>query len=1058
MAPTLKRKPDLAGKQTRTDAPITARPAVGPGLTATNPIAAYVQSLRVGKAAHARLITLLPELTKVGVLTDAVILDARRALRDLDEALDHTRELPFLADPALADQHRELQAKRDALPRAALSRFAPPPPAPTSTQLPRLTCTPSQLSFTTTYAGRSQAQSVIVRNDESIPVQIQALVASGDAFDARILGPDELDPGEATRLVVFYRPKAAGNHGASIALDTGGTAMTIAVDGVATAAPGGAHPDEMGPHTPDLAPHPAILSFAGTGHQRLEVMNASAEPVFVHSAAVVGDLAFSAHTSAGTLEPGAVLSIGVDFDHASYAGKETSVVIRSARGAIHVPVRGPRSAPFGPRFRPTLNVAPGVVEYPTVHAERLAGTDRPKVAQRPRPATISVHNRNKDPLTIASARSDAGGGAEFSVALHGRTVTVGPGARTTLEVELDPKRFGSAQETLHLIGPDGADHGSVTVRGEVLEQGSTPALPIQEAAPAGKSHDKPEAVKDARASAEHAATKWLKASTAALTRSDAVLSKDWIKYRTLTAVSPGIPLELLHGPHVVHHILGHAFGKFMVEKTPIKVLEHLAVHGAEHAAGKVLSAAGAVFMGTGAGFIVGVLLETAAVLLFNQFTEDANEAVKHAYEAGQTDGARKVGDAVVQQSDHLHRAFAKAMATANAQHGQLEGIIGRSALVADLERITRELDAVAAAVDTAKPAAGVATQDLLELWVRGRAATARSATEDTNQGLWRDAITHLANKDPAHYYSTGQLRNQPDLFVAQCAAEWSRRGLSAPEDLQRGLARELGISAEALADPKQAPALARRFAQRYSHNEFVWDQFSTSTFPDELTEILPVNPGGKRPELDLVASTPVLGVEDGCCVVKKFLYRVANRKTGAAYGFRVAPGAEKVEVVQSATRTSPGAEIEFFSPSQAEQNATLYRFMAALERAGTPIVQLDRTDGDAVLAREFGHGFATPRQRHAGGVLPQVTVFKAGTVRMSAEAAAMPIPRRGLDQLGHGMEVVVRSDLSMLRGGDAVLVIRTADLHTIGAKSTEPDPMQAQHRREIEDGWKPHPL
>jgi hypothetical protein len=75
---------------------------------------------------------------------------------------------------------------------------------------------------------------------------------------------------------------------------------------------------------------------------------------------------------------------------------------------------------------------------------------------------------------------------------------------------------------------------------------------------------------------------------------------------------------------------------------------------------------------------------------------------------------------------------------------------------------------------------------------------------------------------------------------------------------------------------------------------------------------------------------------------------------------------------------------------------------------------------------------------------------------MSDEAARMPIPRRGLEDLYHSMEVVTRGDLSLLRGGDAVLVIRTADLATIGAKATENDPESDRQRREIEDEWKPY--
>lgn len=90
--------------------------------TATSLLAVYIQALRVGAAAYDRLSRLLPVLD----VTDAAALaglDARRALRELDDALESTRIVTAPVAAAIASRRDALRAKRDALPIEIVARL-----------------------------------------------------------------------------------------------------------------------------------------------------------------------------------------------------------------------------------------------------------------------------------------------------------------------------------------------------------------------------------------------------------------------------------------------------------------------------------------------------------------------------------------------------------------------------------------------------------------------------------------------------------------------------------------------------------------------------------------------------------------------------------------------------------------------------------------------------------------------------------------------------------------------------------------------------------------------
>lgn len=92
--------------------------------TTVSLLAVYLQALRIGAAAHDRLERLAAVLTGGAAPTLVAELDARRALRELDDALACTRVVTAPIAAAIASRRDELVAKRDALPADLVARLA----------------------------------------------------------------------------------------------------------------------------------------------------------------------------------------------------------------------------------------------------------------------------------------------------------------------------------------------------------------------------------------------------------------------------------------------------------------------------------------------------------------------------------------------------------------------------------------------------------------------------------------------------------------------------------------------------------------------------------------------------------------------------------------------------------------------------------------------------------------------------------------------------------------------------------------------------------------------
>jgi hypothetical protein len=651
-------------------------------------------------------------------------------------------------------------------------------------------------------------------------------------------------------------------------------------------------------------------------------------------------------------------------------------------------------------------------------------------------------------------------------------VRIAPGDTYSLDVRFRPTAAGAASDMFRIEDTRGNLLATFGVTGTVIEQqpdGAAPVPPVKLDPAAETAHDDPAKVKDARDHAHHALERWADASHTALVRGNAVLMREWAKYLKYTALDGGIPPALAPDVEVLKGILGNAFGNFISDVGAAE-LHRLVGRAAGKAAEKMLvHGVAAILMASGPGFIVGVLIETAAGILFDQMTSDKREKLD-IYQDGQDDGAGRTGDAIEAKVNELAHALVAATATSIAQRKQIASAIDRDRSTADLDRITTDLGGVAGTLDKAQPKDGPISRDLLGIWLRSRAATVGSTNADTtNPGRWRKAANDLAVSDPYHYAIGADgaplIINRPNLFAEQCAFEWQRRGMPVPRGLLGSFARDLGITDQQLNDPTQADKLAPRFAARYDRVEYTWDQYVWDTMPAEIKDAMAqhlskVQFGKDGRDFDLVTCTPILAVEANCCVVKKFLYQVVNRKTKQTFGMRTAPGMPKLEPVKNNDNVSMGAESEFYKPTETQRNANLYALIGALRSNGTTVAQLEPARGIELVATEFGDRYATPREQHYSGRVEPLTVFQATAVRAlpSGSMAGGALPRRSPHTTIPQLEVITRSSYALIRGGNAVLVVPAGAVAMLGTTSTEPDPQQEKWNRERENEWTPHPI
>ncbi len=500
---------------------------------------------------------------------------------------------------------------------------------------------------------------------------------------------------------------------------------------------------------------------------------------------------------------------------------------------------------------------------------------------------------------------------------------------------------------------------------------------------------------------------WNEATTAATKAAQDQLILGWTEYLSYTSFDPTISRQTVPDASILRAILSNGFGNALADQVvkPDKrvagfarsVVNKVGPRLGIEEPGKVVAK-----LAGGAGFVIGVLVETLAGMLFDAIAGDdtVEDALEEAYEQGGADLAEITGKAIGAKIKDLNTARDTADAERVRQQLKFLVRIEQSCSAAELEQLAADLatkTADANSIEEAKPGASVST-GLLVLWTRDHAISTTGSSKGLNK-QWEKATAKLAELDSDHF-EKGKLKNQADLFMAQCLHEWAERGLGTPAELQTAVYEEMGGDDGALSDPAQVAVVAERLKKRFDGREFVWEMHNIKWAKLEKG----LGWGGTASDgQESVSCRPVLAVADGCCVVTRFDYRIARG----------------VHDVQTYTKPGDPAYHDLNERSKSDtppphvQSLQLFDYMASLQASGLDVTRdLDAASNSALLAR-FGDETAFPTTTHADGRADPVVVYRVRALPSMTISA--------------GLSVRTEGDLRLVRGGNTILLIEQWD-------------------------------
>jgi hypothetical protein len=1038
----------------RRDEPrVGGKPGGATRMPGTDPIAAYAQSLRVGNAAYSRLMKLLDELESTTIESEPTLLDARRALREIDRALEQTRVLPIPADPRLDDERKKLVAKRTGIAPERLDRLRPtpmtstapvpkrttPPPPPTGTAPPRLRFAPGEVAFRQLAIGKSQTVNVKVTNLESRELGLDHIYILGGDFEADFVDNRwVILPGQTVELAVTFKPSTIGDRTGTVYVGSRGGAMaSFAVNGRATAK--GSEPLRATKPAWNAADEASVKLH--TEHQF---------SVEIVSAEVLGDGgAYIAQVRSPTVFPPYDVSnppqIDLYYDHTKPATSATLRVKTDDGGLLDVPLEAP-----GARNRAStagLELSHTAMDFGSSEVHTAPDQwGRPKKYGSPSRMTwVSFRNRGTEPVIVKDLAMESNVDRGFLMRdIHGWDDTlhhklVQPNQSIEVLVYFMARDVGAVKDRLVFWGPRGQVLAAIDLRGVGEPRMSDEPAKVDPAAhPAPKTEAEKVALTASRKAAHDALNAWNKASGDMIHRSEGKLHADWSTYLTYAAANPQIPTSLLPGAGAVANMLSNAFGNALNDG-PLDFIKKAAEKKTGAAATKLIGAAGATLMATGAGFVVGVLIETAAGLLWNRLTGDHDD-VTNAHQDGYKDGSERTGGAIKDKVAEIHNAAGAAIADKNARFGKLNNLIDATNSTAELDAAVKELAATTKALATATPLENKLAAPLLRLWVTSQAASTSAGNMKVSNPLWKRAVELLAKDDPHHHTLSGKLKNQPGLFIAQCMTEWQSHGLVTPPDLEASFRRELALKPADLdvISDGWAETLSKRLMKQLDRRQFVWDPVMNWPFRTEAPKIF----GPQNANIDVITSQINLDVEDGCCVVDEFLYTLKNRTTGATAWIRTAPGKG---ITYSAYREAPGDDLHrtggfsgTFDAAETDKRAALYSLMGWLGKAGTTFTQVDA----AAVQRgsTFGRDAFRIAEQSSSGRAESLIVFRVAGKLHVPDAATYTYP---------GVEIRRWKDEVMIRGGNAILMLTPDQLEELHAQPNTAGPSTVD---DVKDG------
>ncbi len=924
-----------------------------------------------------------------------------------------------------------------------------------SSAIPLLEASPAVVHLTGATVGTSRSAQIQVTNREPASVELVDLLTSTAGLQGWIIGPRTLEPDQSTTVTITFEPTSAGAlHGKITLITFDGAGFDIPVEAdvkvfgpqlppasyraLAPAAPAKAPAKAPASPAPSTAATPSPLfarpeglrfgpEITGDVASLVTVYNVGADPVSIDAVTVVGGRhTFEAKlVGSGDLLPGSSASIAVEYRPALNIGEPASLhVLTSDGGTLEIPLHSPQAA--------TPETAAGVLQVSPQHVE----LERPAGGYA-QPARVVVRNRSRNPVTIHHTNfqtSTDQGPFRLSWYTYDKQHTILPGADLVATVNYSGTTPGTHTDQVWFQDADRNTVGTFSLRGTTVAATAPDPVP----SPA-TNQDEPEVcapldpeTEKARRLAVDQLVAWDKAVNRAVGQSFKALSDEWTLFLSYTGLNPSISRAALPDSSLLRNTMSNAFGNTLTTGAldPGKLKAPVARGVAGGVAGLAsddLAIAVGLLAGTGVGFVVGVLVETLASVLFDKLLGDdeaARAQMQAVYDQGRTDGALQVGAQIGKRNRELGDAETTARL---AQEGSLKKRLSEIQTSCDagaLREVTALMREEAADTVVVSPAKGVLSRQLMALWARDHAASTTSSGKEVVSQQWKNVTTELAKTDADHF-AAGKIKNQPDLFISQCTREWESRGLTTPPALQGSLRDMLGSSPEQLADVRESGIQASAFFRLFQGREFLWDRGMVRW--DVLDEGMPKRGGEGARDWEAVSCQLTLDVKDGSCIVTTFRYRIQGN--GGDVEAFTSPGRPSWRIVEDRPGVQPSL------PPPHARSRELFAMVGQLEQAGFTVKQEPDADDNSWLQAMFGKAVAQPRSLHVDGRAESVSVFRVVQQvpnlfgyrpDQACPEGTKLMPQRLADRLT-SFRTMTQGNYVLYQGGNTMMVIERCD-------------------------------
>ncbi len=389
-----------------------------------------------------------------------------------------------------------------------------------------------------------------------------------------------------------------------------------------------------------------------------------------------------------------------------------------------------------------------------------------------------------------------------------------------------------------LVGLPGGGWIGEVANGEVLS-------------PDGKPPDK--------TAAQEALLQWDGAATESIDLIRQWCTGNWIDFCGMTSQNPRLSWD----PNVLHQTLSSLIGNGVTQ-----VGESFIRKGSAAAAAALLGS-GAGPAGTLIGFVIGVMVETVASLIYDSILSDGGD-----------EAAANLSRRATDLAGSKHDEFSAIAAIGHREQQQAFEVAQRSLNEAATQA---KVDAIGAqaraerqkAKPTRKPTDRSLYKQMLRDWVLEHAGDNEKANKQTSPSQWEAAAKVAFNSEEA------DLDNHPEIFAYQCRAEWRRAGFN-PAEVDAYIAEMMAEIAATRARAAMSEA-GKMLKAKYDGRELAFHGIAQEsgylTYFHKPDEGIELNEQGKlaiqRSHSAVVTRCKLdLSEANGACYVDRWLYDI----------------------------------------------------------------------------------------------------------------------------------------------------------------------------------------